>query len=162
MDSKRMFAQAVERLLTTRTLEEITVADIVAESGLSRSNFYNHFTDKYDLINWRHSVIHERRMREFLEGSIGYRAMLQKSLEGIGSYRTVYANSLGGDAYEALAAISAASPSKVPGASSRRWGSTWLTLRQPCWSRCSRSHPATPYSAGSKASCPWMPTAWQP
>lgn len=102
MDSKRMFAQAAERLLATKTLEEITVADIVAESGLSRSNFYNHFTDKYDLVNWRHSVIHERRVREFLEGSIGYRAMLQTSLEGIGSYRTVYANSLGGDAYEAL------------------------------------------------------------
>ena len=102
MDSKQVFVQAIERLLVHRTLEEITVTDIVAESGLSRSNFYNHFTDKYDLVNWRHKAIHEQRMDEFIKGHVTYGELLRLSLEGMGAYKMVYANSLASDAYEAL------------------------------------------------------------
>lgn len=54
MDTKGMFSGALMRLLETRCIDDITVGDIVEESGLGRSTFYKHFADKYELARWTH------------------------------------------------------------------------------------------------------------
>lgn len=102
VDSKVLFVRAIEELLADRDLESVTVGDIVARAGLSKSNFYNHFTDKYDLVNWRHSLIHDRRMEDFMAGRATYREMVRSSLDGIADYRTLYRHSLKRDGYETL------------------------------------------------------------
>ena len=35
-----------------KPFEKVSVIDIAERAGLSRKSFYNHFRDKYDLINW--------------------------------------------------------------------------------------------------------------
>ena len=50
--TKHILANALRRLLHTKRYEEITVADIVQECGVSRYTFYYHFKDKQDLVNW--------------------------------------------------------------------------------------------------------------
>lgn len=102
VDAKLMFARAIERLLDSRPLEAITVGDIVNESGLSKSCFYNHFSDKYELVNWWHEKTHDRNMGAFLAGTRSYREMIEKSLEDMMRNRSVYEHSLGKDDYEAL------------------------------------------------------------
>ena len=52
MDTKKMLGEALLGLLGERSFRQITVADILDRSGLSRSTFYKHFTDKYDLAKW--------------------------------------------------------------------------------------------------------------
>ena len=101
MDSKLVFARALEELLRTKTLEGVTIGDLVAASGLSKSNFYNHFTDKYDLANWRHRLVHDRHVADFLEGRVSYRDLVRESLEGIADYQDIYAHSLESSSYEA-------------------------------------------------------------
>lgn len=59
---KIIFSQALESLLTEKNFKDITVSDILAKSGLSRSTFYRFFSDKYELATWPY--------REFVETKI--------------------------------------------------------------------------------------------
>lgn len=52
IDVKKVFADAMVRLLEDRTFEQITVRELCTECGASRQTFYNHFYDKYDLVVW--------------------------------------------------------------------------------------------------------------
>lgn len=57
--------------MAEKPLDKISVIEIAQQAGVSRKAFYNHFTDKYDLINWycysQFVVIHD----EVLEGGWG-------------------------------------------------------------------------------------------
>lgn len=44
-----LLLQAIEKLLTDKTIEVITIDDVLALSGVSRSTFYRYFSDKHDL-----------------------------------------------------------------------------------------------------------------
>lgn len=50
--TKEAIAQALESLLEKRSIEKITVKDIVAECGINRQTFYYHFHDIYGLMEW--------------------------------------------------------------------------------------------------------------
>ena len=52
LDTKRALAQSLRNLLTKRTLDKITVKDIVEDCGVNRQTFYYHFHDIYDLLEW--------------------------------------------------------------------------------------------------------------
>src|SRR2546429_1355263 len=41
---------AAERLLAERPLDELTVADILREAGVSRASFYFYFASKHDVV----------------------------------------------------------------------------------------------------------------
>ena len=56
--TKRAIADAFRKLLEQRSIEKITVKDIVNECGLNRQTFYYHFYDIYDLMEW---MINEAR-----------------------------------------------------------------------------------------------------
>ncbi len=49
---KRCIAQAFEDVLEERPFDKITVIEIARKCGISRQTFYNHFLDKYDLVEW--------------------------------------------------------------------------------------------------------------
>ena len=51
-ETKLRFANALRKLMGDRPLDKISVAEIAHEAGLSRKAFYNHFHDKYDVVNW--------------------------------------------------------------------------------------------------------------
>lgn len=70
-DAKRVFADALEELLESRELKEITVLDIAEKCNSSRSTFYHYFKDKYDLANW----IYE----DFLAGYLSTQSSSAKS-----------------------------------------------------------------------------------
>lgn len=50
--TKSVSAQALKDLVKTRPLEKITVKMLAEKSGTTRQNFYYHFKDLYDLVNW--------------------------------------------------------------------------------------------------------------
>lgn len=50
--TKAKIATALEELMSGRSFEGITVMEIAEKAGISRQTFYNHFFDKYDLVNW--------------------------------------------------------------------------------------------------------------
>lgn len=50
--AKEVFAETLKKMLEKKRLSNITVKDIVENSGLSRQAFYYHFNDIYDLVEW--------------------------------------------------------------------------------------------------------------
>lgn len=50
--TKKAMAESLKELMKKKSLEKITISDIVKSCGLNRQTFYYHFKDKYDLINW--------------------------------------------------------------------------------------------------------------
>ncbi len=49
---KREFARKLKQIAEVQQLTTVTVSSLCKETGLSRSTFYYHFVDLYDLINW--------------------------------------------------------------------------------------------------------------
>lgn len=49
--TKRMLSDALIRLVEKRSFRKISVGDICSEAQVSRSAFYSHFADKYELLS---------------------------------------------------------------------------------------------------------------
>ena len=50
--TKRALAVALKELVERRPFSKISIGDICEQSAISRKSFYNHYKDKYDLVNW--------------------------------------------------------------------------------------------------------------
>ena len=50
--TKGKMAEAFKELVCKKSFQKITISDIAKESAMTRENFYYHFRDKYDLVNW--------------------------------------------------------------------------------------------------------------
>lgn len=50
--TKKLLAQSFAQLAREKQIDDITVNDIVELCGISRTTFYRHFADKYELMNW--------------------------------------------------------------------------------------------------------------
>ncbi len=62
-DAKSILADSIEDLLKRKSFVNIGVQDIVKNCDVSRTAFYNHFKDKYDLVSW----IYRRDVNELPE-----------------------------------------------------------------------------------------------
>lgn len=49
---KKKFASVLVNMLEQKTLDKITIKDIVAVCGVSRQAFYYYFDDIYDIVEW--------------------------------------------------------------------------------------------------------------
>ena len=101
--SKEILGEALLSLADRYPLDKITVKQIVAESGLSLQTFYNHFSDKFDLIVWMHSAESDRLVAQLeTEGYSFYDLLRDYALFYDGKKRfflNALANTHGQDAY---------------------------------------------------------------
>ena len=49
---EKQLADSFRMLARSRAVEKITIKDITDGAGLIRPTFYNHFKDKYELVEW--------------------------------------------------------------------------------------------------------------
>lgn len=54
MDTKRIISTALLDLLKDHRFDDITVQDVIEKAHVSRSTFYRHFEDKYELMTWHY------------------------------------------------------------------------------------------------------------
>lgn len=52
ISTKRALASSLKSLMEKKTLDKITVKDIVDDCSLNRQTFYYHFHDTYELLEW--------------------------------------------------------------------------------------------------------------
>lgn len=52
MMTKRELADSLKKLMDKKSLDKITVIDVVSDCGVNRQTFYYHFQDIYDLLGW--------------------------------------------------------------------------------------------------------------
>ncbi len=50
--TKHLLAKSLKALMGEKTLDKITVKEIVARCGVNRQTFYYHFRDLWDLLDW--------------------------------------------------------------------------------------------------------------
>lgn len=50
--TKKALAASLKKLLLEKTLDKVTIQDIVDDCGVNRQTFYYHFQNIYDLIDW--------------------------------------------------------------------------------------------------------------
>jgi len=50
--TKHLLAKSLKALMGEKTLDKITVKEIVARCGVNRQTFYYHFRDIWDLLDW--------------------------------------------------------------------------------------------------------------
>lgn len=60
---------ALYALMQRRTIEELTVGDILEQAHVSRSSFYRHYRDKYELLTTSYKHILESTYLRCLHGS---------------------------------------------------------------------------------------------
>lgn len=63
--TKRLLADSLKKLLEKKTLDDITVKEIVELSGVNRQTFYYNFQDIYDLLEWIFDEESHRLIEEF-------------------------------------------------------------------------------------------------
>lgn len=55
-----ILAESLKELSKTRPIEKITIKEITDKAGVIRPTFYNHFRDKYELLEW---IVREELMK---------------------------------------------------------------------------------------------------
>lgn len=50
--TKIALGESLKKLLSTKTLDSITITDIAEDCGVNRQTFYYHFQDIYGLLDW--------------------------------------------------------------------------------------------------------------
>ena len=60
--TKEIFAKSLQKLSAKKSFEKISLKDILNESHLTKTTFYNHFRDKYNLAAWIYSNNAEKIM----------------------------------------------------------------------------------------------------
>ncbi|MBI9013159.1 MAG: TetR/AcrR family transcriptional regulator C-terminal domain-containing protein [Clostridiales bacterium] len=50
--TKNILAGSLKKLLKEKSLNKISIKEIVSDNGLNRQTFYYHFNDIYDLLDW--------------------------------------------------------------------------------------------------------------
>lgn len=72
---KKLLADTLEDLIQTKSIDDITVNDIIAQADISRTTFYRYFHDKFDLMTWSFSHCIDE-LTESYHGTETYRLLL--------------------------------------------------------------------------------------
>lgn len=96
LHTKKALSKSLIDLLSTDTLDRITVSDITDRCGVNRQTFYYYFKDINDLIKWTFSEMAEQAFsgkRSYATWKQTYRVMLEILIENkgfvINSYKSI-------------------------------------------------------------------------
>ena len=74
-DTARLLADSFKELACRTPIEKITVKEITDRAGVIRPTFYNHFQDKYELLEWIISQDLIEPIRPFVRSGLTTQAM---------------------------------------------------------------------------------------
>jgi AcrR family transcriptional regulator len=86
--TRQIFLKTLSKLASEKSIEEISVQDIIRESGFSRQTFYRYYSDKYDLMNQVYSTEYERLLTNVSEDK--WYTAATKLMESIFNDRAFY------------------------------------------------------------------------
>ena len=73
-----LLAESFKKMVVKTPIEKITIKEITDLAGVIRPTFYNHFQDKYDLINWYFDRILLESFQHMGEGKTAYEGLVNK------------------------------------------------------------------------------------
>lgn len=82
---KKIISDSLLSLIVSKSLEEITIQDLMDDTGISRQTFYNHFKDKNDLIQY---IYNQRIIPDFESQDMqDFKSSLIKTCEAMKQYK---------------------------------------------------------------------------
>lgn len=83
---EKILANALIEICERKSIEEITIQDLLNETGVSRQTFYNHFKDKNDLIQY---IYDTKIIPDFVEptSTIDFKNSMVKTLKNMKKYK---------------------------------------------------------------------------
>ena len=88
--TKKRIAKSFKKLLSKQSFEKISVRQIMEDAGIRRQTFYNHFLDKYELLEWIFQTELREQVTDNLEYISGYQ-LLQELLHYFNVNKSFYA-----------------------------------------------------------------------
>ncbi len=76
LDIKKVIINALFTINKSKSLEHITIKDLLNETGLSRQTFYNHFLDKNDLIQYIYNNMIVSNFKDYHDDFNFYQEMI--------------------------------------------------------------------------------------
>ncbi|MBQ6322611.1 MAG: TetR/AcrR family transcriptional regulator C-terminal domain-containing protein [Lachnospiraceae bacterium] len=89
----RKLMNALERMMQKRFFDDISVTDILKESGISRSTFYRRYRDKYDLLNQNYQILLNHTLMQIPAG-MSYKQSFYTLYNALKSYPAFFKNAL--------------------------------------------------------------------
>ncbi len=77
-NTKYLIAESIMNLMLTKSIDHITILEIARNCGVSKQTFYNHFTDKYALVDWIYKTEAVNYITLVGEGCTWYDAVISK------------------------------------------------------------------------------------
>ena len=75
--TKEALAKTFAELLEKRSIDKVTVKDIVAACGVNRQTFYYHFRDIYDLMEWALTAGIDKYTGQHLSAGMGWQEQVK-------------------------------------------------------------------------------------
>ena len=66
--TKKVIAYSLKDLMKTKDFQKISIKEIMEHADYRRQTFYDHFADKYELLDW----IYQQEIKEIIEHFIAY------------------------------------------------------------------------------------------
>lgn len=91
--TKEVLAASIMELAKTKSVDKISIKEIVQNCGLTATTFYNHFQDKYQLLAW----IYNRKVEALFaetSGIVTWHQLLMAVCTPLQENRTFYKNVL--------------------------------------------------------------------
>lgn len=92
--TKEVLADSFRELAVKKPVSKITVTGIAENCGMTPQTFYNHFTDKFDLIAWIYNTDMEKGLRSCRAERRGWRAALAERVAYFAQNRDFITNAL--------------------------------------------------------------------
>lgn len=91
--TKELLAESMQELATKKSVEKITIKEITSNCGMTPTTFYNHFSDKYELLAWVYNISIEPFLGK-LGTDVFWRDCVWQSLFILTENRVFYKNAL--------------------------------------------------------------------
>ena len=92
--AKELLADSFRELAAEKSIDRITVRNVVDNCGYSTATFYRHFKDKYDLIAWDYTRDIEEILERVVKGKGSWKQALADAADYYGSHQAYLENLL--------------------------------------------------------------------
>ncbi len=99
MDKRLM--NALTEKLQTEPIDKITMTDVLEEAHVSRSTFYRHYRDKYDLLNKNYQILLDSTLFRMKEG-VSYKTVFYQIYTVISKNPAVFKSALFSEDHNSL------------------------------------------------------------
>ncbi len=81
-DTKELLKDSLIELAKKKPIDKITIKQVSENAGVTSQTFYNHFSDKYDMVHWAYKKRVDELFDKYKNGELTWKELLDAFLVG--------------------------------------------------------------------------------